>query len=107
MKSINTILQERGVESPWRGSEKTAELMREQIRERFGDKEAKVYDPKRHVMSLRHWGRFGVKIRAGESALRTYTIIENDHEEEGEQKSVRRSIPVFHYLQTDLVQQHD
>lgn len=107
MKSINQVLKERGVESPWKGSEKTAEQMREQIRERFGDKVAKSYDPKRHVMSLRHWSRFGVRINPGESALRTYTLIENDYEEDGEHKSIRRSIPVFHYLQTDLVTQHD
>jgi hypothetical protein len=107
MKSINQVLKEKGVESPWRGSEKTAEQMREQIRERFGEKVAKTYDPKTHVMSLRHWSRFGVRIKPGESALRTYTLIENDQKEEGEQKSIRRTIPVFHYLQTDLAAQHD
>lgn len=105
MKSINKVLEERGVMSPWRGSEKTAEQMREQIRERFGDKVAESYDPAKHVMSLRHWGRFGVRVKPGESALRTYTLIESDTEEAGEQKTVRRSIPVFHYLQTDLITQ--
>lgn len=105
MKSINQILVERGVESPWRGSEKTAEQMRKQIRERFGNEAAEAYDPKRHVMSLRNWSRFGVRVNAGESALKTYTLIESDTEEEGEHKTVRRSVPVFHYLQTDLVPQ--
>lgn len=105
MKSINSILKERGVESPWRGSEKTAAQMREQIRERFGDKVAAEYNPKIHVLSLRNWSRYGVKVKAGESALRTYTLIENDSHEEGEHKTVRRSVPVFHYLQTDLVSQ--
>jgi hypothetical protein len=38
MKSINSILVERKVESTWRGSEKTAEQMRQQVKERFGDK---------------------------------------------------------------------
>jgi hypothetical protein len=105
MKSINKILEERGVVSPWQGSEKTAAQMREQIRERFGDEAAEAYDPKRHVMSLRNWSRYGVRVNAGESALRTYTLIENESVEEGEHKTVRRSVPVFHYLQTDLVTQ--
>ena len=105
MKSINQILEERGVESPWRGSEKTAAQMREQIRERFGDEAAEEYNPKIHVLSLKNWSRYGIRVRAGESALRTYTLIENDSEEEGEHKTVRRSVPVFHYLQTDLVTQ--
>jgi hypothetical protein len=105
MKSINKVLEERGVLSPWRGSEKTAEQMREQIRERFGDEAAESYDPSKHVMSLRSWSRYGVRVNPGESALRTYTLIENETEEEGEHKRVRRSIPVFHYLQTDLVTQ--
>ncbi len=106
MKTINAILKERKVESTWRGSEKTAEQMRQQVKERFGDKAAKEYDAKRHVMSLRQWGRFGIKIKAGETALKTYTVIEND-DETGEAKRVRRSIPVFHYLQTDLVTSHE
>lgn len=38
-------------------------------------------------MSLRHWSRFGVRVNPGESALRTYTIIEND-DEEAEEASV-------------------
>lgn len=106
MKSINSILVERKVESTWRGSEKTAEQMRQQVKERFGDKAAKEYDAKRHVMSLKQWGRFGIKIKAGETALKTYTVIEND-DETGEAKRVRRSIPVFHYLQTDLATSHE
>lgn len=106
MKSINTILKEKKVESTWRGSEKTAEKMREQIRERFGDKVAREYDPLRHVLTLRAWSRYGVRVRRGESALKTFTIIEND-EETGEAKRVARSVPVFHYLQTDLVPAHE
>lgn len=106
MKSINSILKERKVESTWRGSEKTAEQMREQIRAKFGDAVAKEYDAKRHVMSLRQWSRYGIKVRAGESALKTYTVIEND-DETGEATRVRRSIPVFHYLQTDLATSHE
>ena len=106
MKSINSILKERKVESTWRGSERTAEQMREQVKERFGEKVAKEYDPVRHVMTLRQWGRFGIRVRSGESALKTYTVIETD-EETGEVKRVRRSLPVFHYLQTDLATNHD
>ncbi len=105
MKSINQILEERGVQSSWRGSEKTAAQMREQLREKFNDDVANSYDASRHVMSLRQWGRFGIKILPGENALHTYTLVENDSEEEGEHKTVRRSVPVFHYLQTDLVTQ--
>lgn len=101
MKSINTILKERKVYSTWRGSEKTAENMRQQIRERFGEKAAKEYDPKIHVLTLRQWAAFNVRIRKGESALRTYTIIEDEKDVTG--KTFRKSLPVFHYLQTDLV----
>lgn len=75
--------------------------MRQQIRERWGDKVAKEYDASKHVLSLRRWSEFGIRVRKGESALRTYTIIEDEKDSEG--KSFRRSLPVFHYLQTDLV----
>ena len=107
MKTINTILKERGIQSPWQGSAKTEEQMREQVRERFGEKAAKEYNAKLHVMSLKKWSEFGIKVRAGESCLKTYTLIEDSKAEAGEQKRVRRSVPVFHYLQTDLVTNHD
>ncbi len=107
MKTISTLLKERKVESTWRGSEKTAEQMRQQIRERFGDKAAKEYDPSKHVLTLRQWGRYGVHVKKGESALQTFTIIENTDPDAGEMKSVRRSVPVFHYLQTDLIATHE
>jgi hypothetical protein len=103
MKTINKILEERGIKSPWQGSAKTEEQMREQVKERFGSKVAKEYKASLHVMSLSQWSKFGVKIKPGESCLQTYTLIEDSQAEAGEQKRVRRSVPVFHYLQTDLV----
>lgn len=81
--------------------------MREQIRERFGSKAAKEYKASLHVMSLRQWSKFGVRVKPGESSLKTYTLIEDSQAEAGEEKRVRRSVPVFHYLQTDLVPNHE
>ena len=107
MKTINTILKERGVKSPWQGSAKTEELIREQLRKKYSDDVADSYDARMHLMSLKKWSEFGIKVRAGESCLKTYTLIEDSKAEAGEQKRVRRSVPVFHYLQTDLVTNHD
>lgn len=107
MKTINKILEERGVKSSWKGSAKTEEQMREQVREKFGSKVANEYRADRHVMSLRQWSKFGVKIKPNESCLKTYTLIEDSEARPGEQKRVRRSVPVFHYLQTDLVTTHE
>lgn len=106
MKTINSILKEKKIESTWRGSEKTADSIRDQIRDRFGEKVAKTYDPKKHVLTLRQWSRYGIRVNKGESALKTFTIIESDNEKAGEQKRIRRSVPVFHYLQTDLITNH-
>ena len=103
MKTINKILEERCIKSPWQGSAKTEEQMREQIRERFGSKVAKEYKASLHVMSLKNWSKYGIKVKAGESCLKTFTLIEDSQAEAGEEKRVRRSVPVFHYLQTDLV----
>src|SRR3990167_953379 len=71
MKTIKETLV-----SPWRGSEKTAEDVREQVREKFGDDAAEDFDPATDAMPFSSWLSHGYQVRKGSKALKSITIIE-------------------------------
>ena len=83
----------------WKGSEKTAELVREEIARRYGEEEAKSYDPQVNCFTLPTWNQLGFKVRKGEKAIRTMTLIEEVDENAKESKqSEKRVYPKAVYL---------
>lgn len=89
--------------SPWRGSEQTAEAVREQIRERFGDEAADEFDPVTDAMPLVSWAAYGYRVRRGEKALKSVTYVEIKDDEGTAEKKIRRSINLFHKRQVEKV----
>ena len=71
----------------WRGSEKTADQVREEIARRYGDEEAEEYDPQTNCFTLPTWNKLGYIVRKGEKAIRSMTLIEkaDPNAKEGEQ----------------------
>ena len=53
----------------WRGSEKTADQVREEIARRYGEEEAEEYDPHTNCFTLPTWNKLGFKVRKGEKAI--------------------------------------
>src|SRR5436305_14463802 len=76
----------------WRGSEKTAEQVREEITRRYGEDEAEEYDPHVNCFTLPTWNKLGFKIRNGEKAIRSMTLVEkkDPNATEGEQPEVHK-----------------
>src|SRR5712691_10415329 len=76
----------------WRGSEKTADQVREEIARRYGDEEAEEYDPQANCFTLPTWNKLGYVVRKGEKAIRSITLIEKKdlNAKEGEQSEVIR-----------------
>lgn len=72
--------------SHWRGSEKTAEIVREEIAKRWGEKEAKQYDPVKNCFTYQTWKALGYQVRKGEKAIRSMTLVEVK-DEEGQNKT--------------------
>jgi hypothetical protein len=67
-------------ESHWQGSLKTAVLVKAQIAERYGEEEAANYDPTKNCFTFNTWRAKGYKVKKGEKALRSYTLIaEQEH----------------------------
>ena len=90
--------------SPWRGSEKTAEDVREQIRERFGDDAAEDFDPSTDAMPFSSWLAQGYQVRKGSKALKSITIIEmKDPDDEKKVRKVRRVVNLFHRRMVDKI----
>ncbi len=76
----------------WRGSEKTAEQVREEIARRYGDEEAEEYDPQTNCFTLPTWNKLGYRVRKGEKAIRSITLVEkkDQHAKEGEEPEVHK-----------------
>jgi len=73
----------------WRGSEKTADAVREEIANRWGAEEAEQYDPMKNCFTLQTCNILGYKVKKGEKAIRSMTLVEvKDETEEGEEAEV-------------------
>ena len=95
MQSIKEI----ALASPYRGSEKTYEMVKEQTRERWGDELADEFDPYTDCMPLVSWTAYGYRVRKGEKALKSVTYVEVKNEKEEIVRTIRRSINLFHHCQ--------
>src|SRR5258708_8747004 len=60
----------------WKGSEKTALAVRNEIAKRWGTEEAEKYDPLKNCFTLKTWGAKGYRVRKGEKAIRSTTLLE-------------------------------
>ncbi|OGG75311.1 hypothetical protein A3A41_01780 [Candidatus Kaiserbacteria bacterium RIFCSPLOWO2_01_FULL_54_22] len=99
MKQVKEVLV-----SPWRGSEKTAEDVREQVRERFGDEVADEFDPAADAMPFSSWLAQGYAVRKGSKALKSITILEmKDPEDEKKVRKIKRTVNLFHRKEVDKI----
>ena len=90
--------------TPWKGSEKTAEDVREQIRERWGDELADDFDASSDAAPFTFWASNNFRVRKGERALKSRTVIEvKDPEDEKKVRKVLRVVNLFHRRQVEKV----
>src|SRR2546425_13106777 len=86
----------------WKGSLKTADAVRDEIAQRYGEEEAKNYDPTKNCFTFKTWKAKGYFVKKGEKAIRSMTLIEAEDKEgkedkEGEQTE-KRTYPKTVYL---------
>ena len=76
----------------WRGSEKTADQVRKEIAQRYGEEEAKNYDPQANCFTYRTWRAKGYFVKHGEKAIRSMTLIEqkDPNAQKGGQSEIRK-----------------
>ena len=98
MKTIKEVIT-----SPWRGSEKTYEMVREQLRERYGDEVADEFDPSSDAAPFLTWASAGFRIKHHERALKSVTYVEVKNERGEIEKKIRRTVNLFHKRQVEKV----
>lgn len=93
MQSVKEIV------SPWRGSEATYEMVKGQLRERWGDEIAEEFDSATDAMPLISWAHFGYRVRKGEKALKSITYVEIKNDKGEVEKKIKRVVNLFHRRQ--------
>lgn len=98
IKSVQELIK-----SPWRGSEKSADHVRNELRTRFGDKVADEYNPAYDCAPYSTWAAAGLKIKKGQRAIKSVTFIDVEDEHGEIQRKVRRTVNLFHRCQLEKV----
>ena len=68
------------IRSNWTGSEKTFDLVRRQILDRWGENEASNYDPHCNCLTFKQWLEYGFKVKRGEKALKSFIVVEQKND---------------------------
>lgn len=95
MKSLQELV------SPYKGSEQTYKMVKEQIAERWGKEAAEAFDPSRDAMPFSSWLNYGYRVKKGEKALKSITFLEAKDDLGEVEKKIRRSINLFHRRQVE------
>jgi hypothetical protein len=93
----------------WRGSERTADAVREEIARRWGDDEAARYDPLTNCFTIQTWNKLGYRVKKGEKAIRSITYVDgtgqpmddDEEEEEQEVRKYRKTVYLFYRIQVE------
>ncbi len=89
MESIGEVLA-----TNWSGSQKTAQLVRQQILERFGPEAAEQYKPESNTMTYREALKRGYKVIKGQRSLKSITFVEKE-ESNGATIRIPRTVHLF------------
>jgi hypothetical protein len=91
------------VKSNWTGSESTSNLVRKQIAKRWGEDEAKRYNPYENCLTFKSWLKNGYVVRKGETAIRSFIFIEKKDKKTGAVIEKRpKTIYLFYEKQVEL-----
>lgn len=86
------------------GSEETKKAVREEIARRWGPDEANRYDPYSNARTFSQWTALGgYRVRKGEKAIRSFTVVEQKDESGKVIKRYKRTILLFYVKQLEKV----
>jgi hypothetical protein len=102
-KSVKEIINEDDP-TPWTGCEATEKLLRSQILERWGQKEADKYRAKYDARTFREWLKRKKIVNKGEHGLESFVVIEKKDQEGNVIKKYPKKIWLFHKRQVSPMQ---
>lgn len=101
MQSISELLKH---PTNYTGSEATKDAVREEIARRWGLEEADRYDPYSNARTYSQWAALGnYRVRKGEKAIRSFTLIEKKDESGKVIKRYKRTCLLFYIKQVEKV----
>lgn len=100
MKSIKELAEH---PTSYRGSEETRKLVEAEIERRWGRKAAEDYDPYSNCRTFAQWLSVNRRVKKGEKAIRSYTVIDETDESGKVIKRHKRYCFLFYVLQTEPV----
>ncbi|MSU45001.1 hypothetical protein EXS45_02365 [Candidatus Nomurabacteria bacterium] len=103
MQSVKEILENGPAVSPYTGSTTTYDMVAEQIKKRWGDKEVKNYDPYSNARTFAQWVRLGYRVKKGERSLKSITFISKKDAKGNIIKRYPRKINLFYYRSMEPV----
>jgi hypothetical protein len=89
------------MQSTWKGSADTLEVVKEQIAERWGEEAANAYNPKINCFTFKQWQVNGFMVKRGEKALKSYTFVEVKDKKTEEIKKLRKTVCLFYRTQVE------
>lgn len=87
----------------YKGSQTTASQIAKQIAERWGEEEIKNYNPLENCMTYKKWTENGYRIKKGERALKTFTIVEKKNKEDEIIAKYSKVINLFYIKQVEKI----
>ncbi|OGJ54793.1 hypothetical protein A2880_03400 [Candidatus Peribacteria bacterium RIFCSPHIGHO2_01_FULL_49_38] len=96
MKQVKEVLV-----SPYRGSEQTYEMVKDQIEARWGEACAEEFDPHTDAMPFSSWLSQGYAVKKGQKALKSITFVEVKDENDKVVRKIRRTVNLFHRKQVE------
>jgi hypothetical protein len=94
---------ERIIVSNWKGSELTADRVRKQIIDRWGQEEAGNYDPKSNCLTFNQWLENGYRVKKGEKAIKSVTVIEKKNEKGEVIQKFAKMVNLFYLRQVEKI----
>lgn len=93
MQSVKEVV------SPYKGSEATYEMVKDQIEQRWGEECAEEFDPHTDAMPFSSWLAQGYVVKKGSKALKSITFLEVKDENDKVIRKIKRTVNLFHKRQ--------
>ncbi|MDO8490243.1 MAG: ArdC-like ssDNA-binding domain-containing protein [bacterium] len=103
MQQTNEIISREMPKTPYKGSQKTYEDVKGQILERYGEEAAERYDPYMLCRTFRQWLKIGYRVKKGEKALTSTTIVEKRDEKGEVIRKYPKKISLFYETQVEKI----
>ena len=103
MQTIKEIISDSPL-SPYTGSQTTYDIVSSAIKQRWGEKELKNYDPYNNALTFVKWASLGYRPKANEKAIRSITFVEVKDDNGKIVKRIKKNVFLFYILQVEKVE---